>query len=473
MTSILGIGLGAVLARVSRHTRVRPLCDGAAPQRIRRQCGGLLWERGSWAGAGAYFRDLHASPPAQPGTPPRPPQFLLADQNGVAITPAQPYRSGRPHPRRQAGPWGAGQSRRPPGWDRDRCRPRPRSARAKRNTWPPRTGHCRSLPWARLDRPAARHSLARNLTRPLRDLTQAIQAMMAGELKQEVPVRSADELGILTQAFNRLSADLARSNELRRQMTADIAHDLRTPLTVINAYIDGLRDGVFKPTPALRCHARRGAAPPAPGRGSAHPFAGRCGRAAHVAGAASCPALLERLAAAYAPQAEARGIALQVSAEPGLPEIVVDPERMMQVLGNLVTNALRYTPAGGRIALSARREGSRRPVRARYRHRHRTGCPAARLRPLLPRRPRANQEGASRGWDWQSPRPLPKRTGDDRQWKARSGEGRPSPCCCRLVERLHLFDGQGQHLPVAVQEVTNERRDDCRGLVIQMNMIRQ
>ena len=77
--------------------------------------------------------------------------------------------------------------------------------------------------------------LARTLTRPLRDLTQAIHAMTAGELKQEVPVRSADELGTLTQAFNRLSADLTRSNELRRQMTADIAHELRTPLTVIRA----------------------------------------------------------------------------------------------------------------------------------------------------------------------------------------------------------------------------------------------
>ena len=71
----------------------------------------------------------------------------------------------------------------------------------------------------------------------------------------------------------------------------------------------------------------------------------------------SCWALLDRLAAAYAPQAGTRDIALQVSAEPELPDIVVDPERMIQVLGNLVTNALRYTPSGGQIALSARRQG--------------------------------------------------------------------------------------------------------------------
>ena len=70
-----------------------------------------------------------------------------------------------------------------------------------------------------------------------------------------------------------------------------------------------------------------------------------------------CLALLERLAAAYAPQACAREITLQVSVGSELPEIVVDPERMVQVLGNLVTNALRYTPSGGQIALSASRQG--------------------------------------------------------------------------------------------------------------------
>ena len=74
--------------------------------------------------------------------------------------------------------------------------------------------------------------LALNLTRPLRELAQASHAMAEGELGRQVPVRSQDELGELATAFNRMSADLERSNTLRKQMTADIAHELRTPLRI-------------------------------------------------------------------------------------------------------------------------------------------------------------------------------------------------------------------------------------------------
>jgi two-component system, OmpR family, sensor histidine kinase BaeS len=201
--------------------------------------------------------------------------------------------------------------------------------------------------------------LARNLTRPLRDLTGAIQAMTHGVLEQQVPVRSTDELGTLTQAFNQLSADLARSNELRRQMTADIAHDLRTPLAVIMAYIDGLRDGVFKPTPvrldAMHAEAQHLQRLVEDLRTLSRADAGEL----PIARVSVSPAaLLERLAAAYKPRAEAANVAMPVSVEPGLADVCADPERMIQVLGNLVSNALRYTEAGGRIALSARRQGS-------------------------------------------------------------------------------------------------------------------
>ncbi len=87
------------------------------------------------------------------------------------------------------------------------------------------------------------------LTRPVRELTAATQALAQGELEQQVPVRSQDELGELAASFNQMSADLARANELRRQMTADIAHDLRTPLTVMAGYLEALRDGVLQPSP--------------------------------------------------------------------------------------------------------------------------------------------------------------------------------------------------------------------------------
>ncbi len=74
--------------------------------------------------------------------------------------------------------------------------------------------------------------LARTLTHPLRNLTEATRRMAQGKLEQQVPVHSKDEIGELAQSFNQMSADLTRANQSRRQMTADIAHDLRNPLTV-------------------------------------------------------------------------------------------------------------------------------------------------------------------------------------------------------------------------------------------------
>lgn len=92
--------------------------------------------------------------------------------------------------------------------------------------------------------------LARTLTRPLRVLTSAAHRIAEGQLDQQVPVHSKDEIGQLAEAFNRMSRAVAQANLLRRQMTADIAHDLRTPLTVIAGYIESMQEGVLQPTPA-------------------------------------------------------------------------------------------------------------------------------------------------------------------------------------------------------------------------------
>jgi len=199
--------------------------------------------------------------------------------------------------------------------------------------------------------------LARTLTRPLRELTRATQAVAQGQLEQTVPVRSEDELGQLAVSFNQMSADLARANHLRRQMTADIAHDLRTPLTVITGYLEAWRDGDLKPTPA-RFEAM-------------HAEAQHLNRliddlrTLSLADAGELtlnrqpvkvPNLLRRVAAAYQHQAEQQSIALTVQADDDLPTINADPERLAQVLKNLVSNALRYTPEQGQIRLLARRQ---------------------------------------------------------------------------------------------------------------------
>lgn len=196
--------------------------------------------------------------------------------------------------------------------------------------------------------------LVRTLIRPLRELTEATQAVAQGDLEQQVTVRSKDELGQLAASFNQMSVDLAEATRLRRQMTADIAHDLRTPLTVLSGYLESLRDGVLQPSPTMLEVMYDEA------QHLQHLVEDL--RTLSLADAHDLPLqrqptgpgdLLERIAAKYAHQAEQQAVALTVDAAEALPEVEVDPERMAQVLGNLVSNALRYTPAAGQITLAA------------------------------------------------------------------------------------------------------------------------
>jgi signal transduction histidine kinase len=200
--------------------------------------------------------------------------------------------------------------------------------------------------------------LARTLTRPLRELTTATRSLAQGTLDHQVPVRSRDELGELADSFNQMSADLARANELRRQMIADIAHDLRTPLTVIVGYLESLRDGVLPATPA-RFETMYNEALQLQRliddlRTLSLADAGELSLNVQSVAPAE---LIEQTVEAFDHQAESKGIALQVQVEADLPAVQVDVERMAQVLGNLVSNALRHTPEGGTITLSARRQG--------------------------------------------------------------------------------------------------------------------
>jgi len=304
--------------------------------------------QGSWVDIGEILRQETLPPPP----------FALADQSGYVVIPAGPYRFGA----------------RVPAVEMAHGIPLEIEGQVVGTILPPAEPPGRDMIeeqylartnqvlldaalWATAIALLLGILLARTLTRPLRELTAASRAIAQGELEQQVPVRSQDELGELAVSFNQMSADLARANELRRQMTADIAHDLRTPLAVITGYIESLRDGVLKPSPArfdvmyqeaqhltrlvedLRTLSLADAGELTLNRLPVAP-----------------QGLLERLAAAHQHQAEQQNIALLVQAEPDLPKINVDPERMAQALGNLVSNALRHTPDSGQIVLSAQRQ---------------------------------------------------------------------------------------------------------------------
>jgi len=197
--------------------------------------------------------------------------------------------------------------------------------------------------------------LARTLTRPLRDLTQAAQRIADGNLEQKVKVNSKDEIGNLATAFNQMSHEVAHQSLLRKQMTADIAHDLRTPLTVIAGYIESMQDGVLQPTPQrlalIYSEIER-----------LQNLVGDL-RMLSQADAGELPLnpqkiepslLLERSAALFQHQAEKQQITLVVHVPGVLPKIMVDEARMLQVFDNLISNAFRYTPAGGKVTLSGK-----------------------------------------------------------------------------------------------------------------------
>lgn len=196
--------------------------------------------------------------------------------------------------------------------------------------------------------------LARAISRPVKELTEATQRVAQGELGHQVPVRTKDELGELAVSFNQMSVDLAASTRLRRQMTADIAHELRTPLSVILGYTEALSDGKLQGRPAIY-EAMYGEAQLLSHlvddlRTLSLADAGELALNPTIAAPAE---LLERTAAAHAALACQRNIHLAVQLAPDLPAVQVDRERIAQVLTNLVSNALRYTPEDGAITLSA------------------------------------------------------------------------------------------------------------------------
>ena len=195
-----------------------------------------------------------------------------------------------------------------------------------------------------------------SLLRPVRELTLAAQSVAGGELSRRVTVRSTDEIGQLSLAFNRMAENLQIAEDLRREMTADIAHELRNPLAVMQARLEGLADGVYSLTPEslapvleqsqllnrlvedLRTLALVDA-----------------GRLPLVQQEVDLRQLVDRTLAGYRAQAEANRVILQLGERSSLQLLIqADAARIQQVLGNLLGNALRHTPAGGEILVTVR-----------------------------------------------------------------------------------------------------------------------
>jgi signal transduction histidine kinase len=200
--------------------------------------------------------------------------------------------------------------------------------------------------------------LSGRIVRPVEQLTEAAQRMEKGDLSVRVPVESDDEIGQLAHAFNAMAAGLQQQEQLRRNMVGDVAHELRTPLTNLRGYLEAARDGLLTPDPAyvdnLYEETMLLQRLVADLQDLAQAEAGQLTLARRPVALAG---MVEQAVAALRPQVDAKGLALSTDLAPDLPEVDVDPERIGQVLRNLLGNAVAHTPQGGRITVAARAAG--------------------------------------------------------------------------------------------------------------------
>ncbi len=189
---------------------------------------------------------------------------------------------------------------------------------------------------------------------PLRRLNKAAGAIEQGDLSQRVEVNSQDELGRLSQSFNRMTDSLERSETQRQRLLADISHELRTPIAVIQANLEALLDGVL----------------PLDGEQVATLYdetlllnrlvddlrllsQAEAGQLKLNLQEADLAGFMFKLVERFKVQAQENSVRLGVELPPELPRVWMDGDRITQVLNNLVGNALRYTPPGGFIQIKA------------------------------------------------------------------------------------------------------------------------
>ena len=194
----------------------------------------------------------------------------------------------------------------------------------------------------------------RRLVVPLGDLIDAAESVEAGNYSARVRPRGPRELRSLARAFNAMSARLESSEEQRRRLLADVTHELRTPLTIMQGNLEALLDGLY---PADAEHLEpildetrvlsrliddlRTLSLAEAGALTLHRESTDIGD------------LVSDSVASFRTQADGAGISLVSAVEDGLPQIEVDPVRMREVLSNLLSNALRYTPRGGSVRVGA------------------------------------------------------------------------------------------------------------------------
>jgi signal transduction histidine kinase len=201
--------------------------------------------------------------------------------------------------------------------------------------------------------------LSQRVVTPVRDMMSASQRIAGGHYDERVQDHGADELGQLAQSFNQMAEKLQQVESMRRQLIGDVAHELRTPLTAIKGSMEGLMDGVLPASTETYYQI--------------HQEADRLNRLVNdlqelsrvEAGAyemdlhaVELPVLVKTVVKRLGLQFEDKNVKLTVDLPSDLPQVQADDDRIIQVLTNLVSNALRYTSEGGEVNVHASRQGN-------------------------------------------------------------------------------------------------------------------
>ncbi|HET9110088.1 MAG TPA: ATP-binding protein [Ktedonobacterales bacterium] len=209
---------------------------------------------------------------------------------------------------------------------------------------------------------ALSYFVSRQIANPVQRMLTATRRIGGGHYAERVvvaPSNAGDELGQLAASFNGMASELEKTERRRVELVGDVAHELRTPITTLTGYLEGLLDGVIEPSPETWAKL--------------HTESLRLRRLVDDlqelsrAEARQLPIRLTRVSAEsivsaardrVAPEYAEKQLELFVTPPTGLPDVMADPDRAVQVLTNLLTNALRYTPTPGRVDVSVTRQGA-------------------------------------------------------------------------------------------------------------------
>ena len=200
--------------------------------------------------------------------------------------------------------------------------------------------------------------LARRMTSPIGALSKAARKLGRGDLSQRVQLQGKGEVAAMAQAFNTMAADLEHAEQLRRNLVADVAHELRTPLSNIQGYLEAIRDRVMKPNAATILSLNEEVALLSRLVNELQELSlAEAGELKLVYQAEDITKLIKQAVTPLQPKLAAKEISLSFDLPDNLPLVNIDWQRVNQVLHNLLENAVAYTHKGGTINVAAAKQG--------------------------------------------------------------------------------------------------------------------